>query len=569
MDSFFSSLLSPSGTAYSSTQLNSVKWIITNQSESKTYGIADSLTAGTYSVTAKYSSYSVTTSFTVSASNPIVASEGKGYKTASLSQYRVDQSNGLGVMGPGTLQSIGTPKILVVPVYFSNVTAPTSSQLSIIEKSYFGSKEETGWESLASYYEASSYGKLHITGTVTTPFKYGMTTSSFENSADGKEDEACQTLIKAIKSNLTSSGYNLSDYDNDDDGYIDGLEMVYFTDKSIGGKDIWWAFTSTMGLNAGTVRSPNFSYYFWSPYSMTQDGYYTPDIDAHTLTHESGHMMGLDDYYSYNSSDDGAPAGCADMMDCNIGDHNGYSKMALGWVDPKVIDGSSSDFTINLSPFEDTGDCIILRDTKTDPWNGYQFDEYLLLQYYTPTGLNEADSKGYPEWGDYKYGGTYASEGLQVFHIDARMFEEYGVYSTSGTFMPKGNRYTDELKTDDVLDSAAKTYVSYSMIAASNTNSYSMNVGTGKYGSKNRLVSIIPANKTTAFKSSSNDTQLNEMGNPKCLFTASGTSFYSQYSYKGFFPNATTFNDGSSLNYNFSVVSNDADGCQIHFVETN
>ena len=36
-----------------------------------------------------------------------------------------------------------------------------------IQKAFFGTESETGWESLKSYYSESSYGKLNIDGTVT------------------------------------------------------------------------------------------------------------------------------------------------------------------------------------------------------------------------------------------------------------------------------------------------------------------------------------------------------------------------------------------------------------------
>ena len=76
--------------------------------------------------------------------------------------------------------------------------------------------------------------------------------------------------------------------------------------------------------------------------------------DARTYIHETGHMLGLIDYYSDNSS---APAGMVDMMDFNIGDHNAYSKFSLGWVNPRIAT-KSGEYT--LKPFQENGDCIIV-----------------------------------------------------------------------------------------------------------------------------------------------------------------------------------------------------------------
>ena len=50
------------------------------------------------------------------------------------------------------------------------------------------------------------------------------------------------------------------------------------------------------------------------------------------------------------------------------------------------------------------------------------FDEYLLLEYYTPTGLNKLDS-------DHSYRGGYPQGpsvgGIRLWHVDARLFSHY------------------------------------------------------------------------------------------------------------------------------------------------
>ncbi|MBR2958465.1 MAG: hypothetical protein IKC19_02385, partial [Bacteroidales bacterium] len=63
------------------------------------------------------------------------------------------------------LPSIGNSKALVIPVSFIDYKAPIMMK-SDLEKAFFGSSSDTGWESLSSYYYKSSYGKLNITGTV-------------------------------------------------------------------------------------------------------------------------------------------------------------------------------------------------------------------------------------------------------------------------------------------------------------------------------------------------------------------------------------------------------------------
>lgn len=52
-------------------------------------------------------------------------------------------------------------------------------------------------------------------------------------------------------------------------------------------------------------------------------------VDSSTYIHETGHLLGLDDYYSYNPNTIGKVYG-ADMMDGNLGDHHLYQKFFWG-----------------------------------------------------------------------------------------------------------------------------------------------------------------------------------------------------------------------------------------------
>ena len=94
------------------------------------------------------------------------------------------------------------------------------------------------------------------------------------------------------------------------------------------------------------------------------------------------------------------------MMDLNIGDQDSFSKMALGWVTPYVVTDSC---TVTIKPNESSGDCIVLADH----WNGTAFDEYLVLDLQTPTGVNESDaSASYNTRPMY-----YSYPGIRMLHV--------------------------------------------------------------------------------------------------------------------------------------------------------
>ena len=153
-------------------------------------------------------------------------------------------------------------------------------------------------------------------------------------------------------------------------------------------------------------------------YEETENDYYYPigglKLNASTYIHETGHLLGLDDYYDYyenTGSDEGL--GNADMMDSTVGDHNAYSKLILGWVTPTVI---TSTQTVSINPFESSGEFLmILLD-----YDGTYFSEYLIIDLYSATGLNKmhADIEG-----SFLYDG--ARFGARIYHVSSSIKKPY------------------------------------------------------------------------------------------------------------------------------------------------
>jgi hypothetical protein len=235
-----------------------------------------------------------------------------------------------------------------------------------------------------------------------------------------------------------------------------------------------------------------------------------------------GHILGLDDYYSYDD-DDWEPTGTLDMQAWNILDHNAYSKYLMGWIDPIVIDGTSEVTTINLDPFEASGDAILIKND----WNGSAFDEYLMLEFYTPTGLNYADSIGGPYNNRYQ---GFTIPGIKLLHVDSRLAK----YTSSGSFIS----YTD------TLDNGS---TNFALIGASNTASRSID-------SDYRLIHLIEAGGVNTFINGSpatNDT----------LFVTGDT--FTPSSFASFFTMSGAFNSGEPIGYAFEIVSINSSGAVI------
>jgi len=433
-----------------------------------------------------------------------------------------------------SLPASGTRKMLVIPVSFSDArcSAPVcASRISDLEKTFFGATADTSWESVASFYNKSSYGKLTLTGIVTPFYESPMSMEDFatmtRTTGDYPDnfDPTWHMVEQAVAWYKTYSGSNLTQYDTDGDGFIDAVWLVYNNPNALNavyseaGEDVYWAYTywDYDNWNYSNMSSPVAMTYAWASYDFMYEGYGSSGIDAHTYIHETGHVLGLDDYYSYGD-DDWGPAGAIDMMDYNIVDHNAYSKFLLGWADPYVVDGTATTTQITLNPFESSGDFIIINNS----WNGSVFDEYLMLEFYTPTGLNQKDSLpgGYPG----NNVRAFTEAGIKIYHVDARI----GAYNGSLDIFIG---YVDTVYLN--------SYFPY--LAHSNTGEFSEN-------ENYRLLHLLEAGGVNTFKNSG------AIATNATLFQQ-GDSF-SPTAFASFFnqPNAK-FNDNTVIGYSIAVTS--------------
>jgi len=367
--------------------------------------------------------------------------------------------------GRETMPSKGNSQIVVVPIVFSNdkdaVTKDTDVGKKIkndINTAFFGSSEDTNyWESVSSFYTKSSYNQLNISGLVGDFVYTDKTSLELQKSIRGGETSVTNVTNSILESAYTqyfiNGDLNYSDYDSDSDGYVDDFALVYCTPyDSSDQTSLLWAYTYWDQHASSEIHAKAYS---WMSYSFMYDG--TDDgIDAHTFIHETGHTMGLDDYYSYDATSDSLarePLGKLDMMDYNILDHNSFSKYCLGWISPTVVDINQ---TYTLRPFQDSGDALILANN----FNGTCFDEYLIISYYTPTGLNELDAT--TNYSNYNFKGIDTS-GIKVIHVDQRL-GAFKLDSTTNKYTWDGifeNNPSDEKSNDVIYDVISSNTASF------------------------------------------------------------------------------------------------------------
>ena len=238
--------------------------------------------------------------------------------------------------------SKGDVNILVVPVEFKssfslfgsiplidfedNVPFKNHTYLDAIETT-FNSTNNPYWESVKTYYEESSFGNLNFNFDVTDVYTPTLSASDFIEKEDGGTSAlgSQDLLLEIFNNTLNGNGLTLdgkaidlfdSRYDSNSDGNIDGIWMIYNCDdqKFVSSKQNgtpFWAYTTNLYAVSSPdsedetssedetevikVRYANCAISFM--FDDSNDGY-----DAHTIIHETGHMLGLDDYYSYDNN---------------------------------------------------------------------------------------------------------------------------------------------------------------------------------------------------------------------------------------------------------------------------
>lgn len=451
-----------------------------------------------------------------------------------------------------TLPSIGNVNILVIPILIQGYeeididgdgVSDNERVLEDLEKAFFSYDEEGVFKSISDYYYESSFGKLSISGKVTDFFSVADSSLEFETAADIGLNETYALVQEAVDWAKNSQNIDMKDFDSDADGYIDGVWCIYSAPNySNGGPQSsddgnnYWAYTSwgnqtpgSTSVNGGEspdVNDPVYNLFGWASYDFMYESYGTQRIDTHTYIHETGHFLGLNDYYSDLATY--SPIGKIDMMDGNIVDLNSYSKMLLGWTKPYLVTG---DAEISLKSMQNEDSFIIIPDDGYEISSSFNpFGEYLLLELYTNEGLNYADSRLAVNDRPLAPNG----KGVRLYHIDNRamIIDKTDISSITSRFYEEG----------DVIDSNHRIITPITNALSSNT--YNANFGVPSQYNMYDEIRLIERSGRDSF-SSGGYQKMNS-------YFLEGDRF-SFEDYSSFFIDGDSFNNGNTFSKTISV----------------
>ncbi len=328
---------------------------------------------------------------------------------------------------PGTtnvLKSKGTAKIFALLLSFPDY--PASQSVDSIDGKIFGDGAgEWPRESLRNYYRRASYNMLEIQGATLGWYQPAYARASMAQTSTAREN-----LIKEALAYFDSQGHDFSQYDNDGNGVLDYF-IVIWTGPDNGWANFWWGYQTSFNDQNFRLdgRSLYRTRYSWQWESRPYPGTFRPYV----VIHETGHALGLPDYYDYDATvGPRGGVGGLDMMDANQGDHNCFSKMLLDWISPQVFNYGSRVFTLGASALSQEA-LIVMPEFSSDS----PFDEFYIVQ----NRFRLENDFGLP------------GDGLLIWHVDARL---------SGTSFKYNNSYTDHkllrLMEADGLEQIEKGY---------------------------------------------------------------------------------------------------------------
>lgn len=180
------------------------------------------------------------------------------------------------------------------------------------------------YESVSAYYNRSSYGQLHVESHVTT-YRASYDRVHYTNNISELFAEVMGAADESI---------DFSRFDANGDGVIDGIYLIFAGDSGAWGST-WWP--SMHDVPSLYPQLKDVKYDGKTLGAVTLSNRPNGSVGSvRTLIHETGHMLGLPDYYSYNTAGAGENdrgIGTTDMMYDTAADHNIFSKWMLGWID--------------------------------------------------------------------------------------------------------------------------------------------------------------------------------------------------------------------------------------------
>jgi len=269
------------------------------------------------------------------------------------------------------------------------------------QEGYTGSQGATG--SFRDLYIENSYGQFVPNSTILGWF---TAAEDYQNYGDGAPNgySMVKQMIGQAIDEAEAQGVDWSVYDNDNDGYVDALNVLHAGQGAEEGNSSYvWSHKWNLGSQARYYDGVVINNYTINPEKQAAGNGANPGmVHIGVLSHEFGHALGLPDLYDTDYTSSGI--GTWGLMSGGSWGGNGsspwypahfcaWAKYTLGWVNPIIV--TEGTLTIDLLNVEENA--VVYRMNGIGSGN-----EYFLFENRQAIGFDQ----------------TIKNTGLLIWHID-------------------------------------------------------------------------------------------------------------------------------------------------------
>lgn len=312
---------------------------------------------------------------------------------------------------------IGNRKALVILMEFIDCEFKKQAEdfESLFNES--GYQDDGAIGSVYDYFQWASHGQLHFYSDILGPFKtqHSMTYYGKNNPITSVDSNPYELFREAIEH--ASSQVDLSNYDANNDGYVDNVHIVYsgYGEESLSSPSSIWAHEMT--FEPIIVQDMLVDRYSCAPELRGNEGDGISRIGTHC--HEMGHALGAKDYYDTDYETNGLYSGTGiwDIMAQGSWNDEGISPANFnpyvriydfGWEKPQSLPINSYS---------------VLESSNKTPGHIYRIDTPVSDEFY----LIENRSR-------ISFDESLPESGLHIYHVGSGIIEKGNKNKINSTF---------------------------------------------------------------------------------------------------------------------------------------
>ena len=362
------------------------------------------------------------------------------------------------------------PRGLVILVNFTDVAFETSKaelDSMLIGKNYtrdysytYRGKtyRVTSNGSARQYFEDASFGQYNPQLDVVGPVTVSKASTYYGGNNSKGKDIYPEVMIKEA-CELVNDSVDFSLYDNDNDGYVDFVYVIYagYGEADGGGDNTIWPHAWHLYSAAGRKCEVDGKIIDLYACGNEMDNYTKHHTGIGTFCHEFSHVLGLPDLYETTGYGDHKTMGEWSILDYGPYNNDGntppaysaYERFFMGWLTPRLITEPEN---ITLAELNDSQEALLISSSDQHNLIGNNPDPttFYLLENRQQTGWDEylpghglmltKVKYSYNKWYQNTVNNTASNMGVDLIEADGKApeYDSNGYWGKAKDLFPAG-----------------------------------------------------------------------------------------------------------------------------------